>query len=929
MIRADDPAVCAAPGWWLADPQPEAWRPIHLPAAWQTVLGEGFHGTAWLRRIVEVPQDLPRGPDRRLWLRFESVATDLTAWIDGVPVGRHRGDWVPFQLELTGAVGTRGAAEMVLRIDEVRAAPPAAAGALQNGHITKGFHDVLSLQHGGVWQPLRLASSGALCAIPDGVRVRPCRESGEVRVGVELEPRPAGAAGHVEARIVDPDGCAAAAGSVPVGARQRRAEVSLRVGTPRPWSPRDPALYRAHVTLRDDHGVSEQHAVRFGFRELAARGRTILLNGEPVFLRGVLHWGHEPAHIAPAPTPAEIRDQFRRLRALGFNCVCLCMWYPPRHFHEIADETGMLLWQIHPVWQSRMEPEDRQEYRRLYSAFMRRDGNHPSVAVVSATCEHPCFDAEIAAWWWETARRELPGALLEVQSAFFKWSDHRRSDLYDEHTYESSDRWVCYLRDVEAHLRDLPPKPFVMGETVAFSDWPDVAALRGQGSGTARWWTPRCLEDMARLEGHWTGRHGVATVGRFRRQARRHALLGRKFQLEQFRRYPGNAGLIMNHLRDVPACQCGLIDDLGRWRFEPRECRGWLSDAAILLATPQERRGFTGGGPVDCRIVISNFSAGAFAGPVRVRLEHPGGERPLIVESEMLRCEPGALSEAPLRIELPAVTEPLRLRVAADAPGMEENTWDLWVFPEPDPWPRAARRHQGPPLSPQEREPDEVERGYSRGWGLRAVTWQQVPPDPALLTPELPPLPGAEPVPPQTSVVLCSRLTVPIVRWLARGGRVVLLCSKAAGGIPTSYEWLFGQAPLVVEEGPLRPGDGKWIVDLLGYDLTRRHARVIPVQSLGIADSVDPLIRLAYTHDQRESVRILDQLFTARVGAGLLVASSLDHTEDAGRFLLRRIVSWAVNRDAAARGALDVHAVESWTLEAARRAAPGPPCAVA
>ena len=100
----------------------------------------------------------------------------------------------------------------------------------------------------------------------------------------------------------------------------------------------------------------------------------------------------------------------------------------------------MLIWQEHPVWQSPMGPERRDEYERLYSAFMRRDRNHPSVIIISATCEHPCFDKDLARWWWETARNELSNHLLQVQTANFALTDPQQTDSNDEHTYEDSNR---------------------------------------------------------------------------------------------------------------------------------------------------------------------------------------------------------------------------------------------------------------------------------------------------------------------------------------------------------------------------------------------------------------------------------------------------------------------------------------------------------
>ncbi|MCH7873600.1 MAG: hypothetical protein IID33_18025 [Planctomycetes bacterium] len=324
--------------------------------------------------------------------------------------------------------------------------------------------------------------------------------TGNVRIDVQLEPRGAAAPGSIQVVLFDETGQRMAEGSTNIAEHQLICSLSLQVPDPRRWSPSEANLYTAEVRLLDVDQLSEIYEVRFGFRRIQAVGTQILLNDSPVFLRGILHWGHEPTHIAPMPTPAEVRRQFQTLKAMGFNMVCLCMWYPPRYFYEIADEMGMLVWQEHPVWQSPMGPEHRDEYERLFTAFMRRDRNHPSVIIISATCEHPCFDPVLADWWWRTARRRLPDRLLQVQTANFALTDPEQTDLHDEHTYEDSNRWVSYLDDLQAHLATLPPKPFVMGETVLFTSWPDTEAIAKHIGEERPWWLPKWFDHQRQLE---------------------------------------------------------------------------------------------------------------------------------------------------------------------------------------------------------------------------------------------------------------------------------------------------------------------------------------------------------------------------------------------------------------------------------------------
>lgn len=930
LIRPDHEDCGLDSQWWRQPGNPDQWLPIDLPSAWQTVLGTDYHGVAWLWRQVEIPRNWRRKADdltQHLWLRFESVATDCRAWVNDIEVGRHVGDYVPFQFDITRETGGAERIDIVLRVDEIAAPPPDKPGDLQRGHITKGFHDVISLQHGGVWQPVRLARTGRLCAVPDGISVLADVATGTLNIHAEFEPINRNRRGRIRVRVDLADV------HVPINWTKKitlppdatEASLTLQLDKPRRWSPRKPQRYELQLDLYDGRQLSESHLIRVGFREVEAVGSKIRFNGTPLLIRGVLDWGHEPDHIAPAPTEAEVRARFEQLRKMGFNCVCLCMWYPPRYYFDIADEMGMLIWQEHPVWQSPMGDEHVAEYRRLFAAHMRRDINHPSVIIVSATCEHPSFHPEVADWWWKTARSLMPDRLLELQTAFFRWADNERTDLHDEHTYDNSNRWVSYLEDVQEHLQSLPEKPFVMGETALFTSWPAVSDIdkRIKEPNVKPWWLPRAFEHERTLEQQWEGRYGADVLARFRTQGDRFHLLGRKFQIEQFRLYSNHAGVVMNHLRDVPQCQCGFMDDAGNWRFKPEACRGWLGAVALILLTPDQRRGFVRTArerELACRLAVSNFGGRRFDEAVRV-MARARGTPPIAAAMAPLTCPAGDVQSIEFSLMLPAAKQPTWFQVFAEAKNAAMNWWDLWVFPPVhDAWPDNVVRMTGLPFADSDGEPDEEEQAYSRGYGLKVRNWQCVLPDPAVLAPQLPTWNANEPIVEGARVVLTHKLTNGLVDFLKAGGRVVLLASKTTGGLGTRYEWLFGQVPLIIEEGPLKKGDSEWIGDLLGYDLTRRYCRVMPVEDLGIVDQVDPLIRLIYTHDQRDRVRFFDMLFQTGVGDGLLIASSLDHSEDAGQHLLRRILDYAVTDDATAQIALDLALVRKWTVEAATEA---------
>lgn len=905
LIRPDPDNTGLTQDWFRGIGEDKTWKTIQVPSSWHIALGDDATGVVWYARRITLPESWIKSG--RVPLRFESVATEARVWANGHEVGSHVGDYIPFQFDITDQARStpKQQIDIIVRVDQIHAPPPPAGVLVQNGHITKGFHDLLSLQHAGIWGSVALHRTPGLSVAPNGISIRADPATRKINIEVEFE----GAAANefVPFTILNPDGevCGGAVVELKPGQQRLQEEIDLECPVSL-WSPNSPNLYTLNLDLASagsgpDRPI-ETHSQRFAFRTITTGGPEnshILLNGTPICIRGILHWGHEPSHIAPAPPPDQIREEFKRLRELGFNCVCLCMWYAPEHFYDIADETGMLIWQEHPIWKSPMGDEHIPEYQRMFEAFFRRDRRHPSVILVSGSCEHEAFNKKLAAWWWQRAHELLPDRLLQVQTAFFNWTDPDQTDLYDEHVYDNSGRWVRFLDDVQTRIKELKPKPFIMGETIISNAWPDIESYRARLGDQHPWWVTRGLAECAQFETKVAERFGAETLQRFRRQADRFGKQYRKFQAELFRMNPRNAGWVMNHIRDVPQCRCGFKDDFEEWRWTPGETQPWLAESPVLLWTPEHQRGFIGGRKLPISVGVSNFSPQ----PIHGNLLMGAGYEPCETErkqrafaGQRLEVPCGAVRALDIQLPLPAVDKPNRLSAHASVDGAGDNAWDLWIFPAPSSPPPGTIRLSGLPFTDAERDLEFEEKAYSAGWGLPCRTWKPSLPDPAILLPQATAWNHDSPIPPNTRVFITHRLTTAIAEFIRTGGRALLLASRHAGGFGSKFINLYGQVPLVIERDdtswPVAIGESDWVVDLLHHDLTRNTARAIPVEDFGIQDTVDPIIRLVFTHDSG-TPKLFDAAFAARVDRGLLVVTTLDHSTEAGQYLLHRLLRFA------------------------------------
>ncbi|HYD23157.1 MAG TPA: glycoside hydrolase family 2 TIM barrel-domain containing protein [Croceibacterium sp.] len=340
-----------------------------LPASWLTHAPEMRHyqGLVWYQRRFDAA---PRA-GKRYFVRFGAANYVAEAWLNGRRLGRHEGGFTPFAFEVTGLLRPSGN-RLVLGVDSThtgRTVPPP---------VTDWE------TYGGITRPVRLIEVPETFVDDAWVRLT---DDGRIAVDVALDgPQAAGAA--VELAIAE------------LGIRRQAtagADGKVRFAVPAPaglrrWSPEAPTLYDVTVTVGEDRWRD-----RVGLRTVAVRGSQILLNGEPVFLRGIsLH----EEEIGPDParriTPQAAHALLARVKdGLHGNFVRLAHYPHDEAMVRAADEMGLLVWSEVPVyWRIAWDdPETLATARRMLAENILRDRNRASVALWSVGNETPVTGA--------------------------------------------------------------------------------------------------------------------------------------------------------------------------------------------------------------------------------------------------------------------------------------------------------------------------------------------------------------------------------------------------------------------------------------------------------------------------------------------------------------------------------------------------------
>jgi hypothetical protein len=277
---------------------------IMVPFPWGSKLSKvpDQATVAWYARTVRTPEAW-RG--QRVFLIIGACDWETQAWLDGQPVGTHRGGYTPFEFELTPHLKPGQEHRIVLRVDD-SPRPFKLEGKQGYGNAR------------GIWQTVYLEARPR--TFLETVHFRPDIDTGKLEVSATLSsPASTGAGFKLHFKTVDlPDTSKALAS----GSKEVRFEVPIP--NARLWSPEDPFLYEVDVSL-SSAGAEDHLSMYFGMRKISIANLPdlgfpyIALNNKPIYLQITLDQSYHPEGFYSFPSDAFMRDEILRSRRLGLN----------------------------------------------------------------------------------------------------------------------------------------------------------------------------------------------------------------------------------------------------------------------------------------------------------------------------------------------------------------------------------------------------------------------------------------------------------------------------------------------------------------------------------------------------------------------------------------------------------------------------------
>lgn len=454
----------------------------------------------WYRRSFEMPA---LSSHERLIVHFEAVDWTCALFVNGRLAATHQGGYLPFSLDITPFLaGDDTDIELSLCVYD-----PSDAGTQPRGKQRLESNGIWYTPQSGIWQsvwyevvPDAYVASLTLDGAADGtLRIDALICDPDARLDDDSQ---------LVVSVSDHTGTAVARGILALVRTDRTHDAwevhgNILVERPHPWRPDDPYLYdvRAALIPKADEAPVDSASSYCGLRSVEIRRDRegiprFFLNGEPLFLKGVLDQGYWPDGLMTAPSDAALVHDIEQLKDAGFNMLRKHIKVEVARWYYHCDRIGMLVWQdavsggsSYSPWYSSRKPtlfsaswdafrDDAPRQRRALAADdeeYRTEWRETCTGMVSLLAGHPSivtwvlfnegwgqFDANKAA---EQVHRLDPTRPIDAVSG---WYDQHCGDYLSHHNYFRPLTVAQDRHALQGYAADRGCRAFVISE---FGGW--------------------------------------------------------------------------------------------------------------------------------------------------------------------------------------------------------------------------------------------------------------------------------------------------------------------------------------------------------------------------------------------------------------------------------------------------------------------------
>lgn len=320
------------------------------------------------RRTVTVPADWK---GKQVIAHLGSVTSNVYLWVNGRFVGYSEDSKLEPEFDITPYLrpGENEIAMQVFRWCD---------GSY--------FEDQDFFRLSGIARDSYLYARDKSAGIED-IRVTPDLDAdyrdGTLRVVLDLKGSPS-----VALRLLAPDGSEVASATTSGSGKK---EVTLTVADPLKWTAETPNLYRLLATVTKGGREIEATEVNVGFRKVEIRGGQLLVNGQPVLIKGVNRHELDPdgGYVV---SRERMEQDLRIMKEHNINAIRTSHYPNDPYLYDLADRYGFYVTaeanlESHGMGYGAgtlaIRPEFEQTHLERNERNVARNFNHPSIIVWS------------------------------------------------------------------------------------------------------------------------------------------------------------------------------------------------------------------------------------------------------------------------------------------------------------------------------------------------------------------------------------------------------------------------------------------------------------------------------------------------------------------------------------------------------------------
>ena len=242
----------------------------------------------------------------------------------------------------------------------------------------------------------------------------------------------------------------------------------------RPWTAETPRLYNLFITLKKKGEVLQVVRQQLGFRHVEIKNGQLLLNGQPILIKGVNRHELDPdgGYVVSVE---RMRQDIRLMKRLNINAVRTSHYPDDPRWYELCDSAGLYVvaeanLESHGMRDARRELTARPDFRLMH--LERNQGN------VLSLRNHPCIII------WSMGNEAGYGPHFETVYDWIKSVDQSRPVQYESAGENGKTDIFCpmyyYYTDCERYAQGDNPRPLIQCEY--------AHAMGNSGGGFKEYW---------------------------------------------------------------------------------------------------------------------------------------------------------------------------------------------------------------------------------------------------------------------------------------------------------------------------------------------------------------------------------------------------------------------------------------------------------